>query len=107
MITCIRSLLSKLAHALSRLFFGKGPEEFEEIKPIKERAPRKWWEWPFRVIQTSQGGPNMPRYQPCPRGHGWKKRISKSITGAWYFCNRCQEKFFVKSYQNHLTNHLL
>jgi len=39
---------------------------------------------------------NMPKSQPCPRGHGWKKRVEKTMGGAIYWCNRCQSNFIVK-----------
>jgi len=40
---------------------------------------------------------NMPKCQPCPLGHGWKKRLQKTLGGASYWCNKCQSDFFVKA----------
>lgn len=40
---------------------------------------------------------NMPKYQPCPNGHGWKKRREKTMRGANYWCNRCLGNFFVSA----------
>jgi hypothetical protein len=54
-----------------------------------------------RAIDTREGGPNMPRYQPCPKDRGLKKRVDKAIVGgvpgALYYCNRCKTEFFVKA----------
>ena len=41
--------------------------------------------------------PNMPKYQPCPNGHGSKKRTEKTLGGANYHCNKCGD-FFVRGY---------
>jgi hypothetical protein len=44
---------------------------------------------------------NMPRYQPCPKGHGMKKIVEKAIVGgipgALYYCNKCKNEFFVRA----------
>jgi hypothetical protein len=40
-------------------------------------------------------GPNMPKYQPCPRGHGLKKRKRRTLGGAYYHCEKCGD-FFVR-----------
>lgn len=40
--------------------------------------------------------PNMPRFQPCPQGHGLKKRKKKTLGGAYYGCGICGN-FFVKA----------
>lgn len=50
-----------------------------------------------RAVQTypRYRYPNMPKRQPCPNGHGWKRRISKTLGGARYKCNKCRV-FFVR-----------
>ena len=40
---------------------------------------------------------NMPKYQPCPEGHGWKKRLVKTFGGANYWCNQCKSSFLVRA----------
>jgi len=60
----------------------KGPE-------VKEKEMLK-------VVNTRQPGPNMPKYQPCPNGHGLKHRIYKTLGGAYYNCVICGD-FFVRS----------
>ena len=49
-----------------------------------------------RPVDTRQGGSNMPRYQPYPLGHGWKKRTRKTMGGAYYGCSKCCDEFFVR-----------
>jgi hypothetical protein len=49
-----------------------------------------------RLVDTKQPGPNMPKRQPCPNGHGWKRRIYKTLSGAYYHCGLCGD-FFVRS----------
>lgn len=62
----------------------------------KKKPPRKWWEFPYRLVNTSRGGLNMPKKQPCPEHHGLKKRTKKTLAGAFYWCNRCDGEFFVR-----------
>ena len=54
-----------------------------------------------KAINTRQGGPNMPKYQPCPKRHGMKKREDKAVVGgipgALYYCNQCKDSFFVRA----------
>ena len=57
---------------------------------------------PIVPVQVSPQTPlirylNMPKRQPCPFGHGWKKRVRKTIGGATYSCGKCGE-FFVRGY---------
>lgn len=52
-------------------------------------------------IDTRRSGPNMPKYQPCPKGHGFKriedKAVVGSVPGALYYCNQCKDNFFVRA----------
>jgi hypothetical protein len=50
-----------------------------------------------RHITPVRLGHNMPKYQPCPNGHGMKKRKEKTLTGAHYHCNKCGD-FLVRAY---------
>ena len=69
----------------------------EEKKHEKKKRPA------YRMANTSRGGPNMPKYQPCPeRGKGGHvcgkgaKRISKTMGGANYQHGNHQS-FFVRA----------
>ena len=86
---CFRKILNLITGRLPK------PSVKTEEKPEKERPKRKWWQFPFRVISTDMGGLNMPKKQPCPIHGGQRKRENKSITGAWYYCGTCREKFLV------------
>lgn len=60
---------------------------------IKKRQKREG-----RAYVPTKFGPNMPKYQPCPKGHGLqKKRKRKTLGGAYYYCNNCRSDFFVKA----------
>jgi len=48
-----------------------------------------------RIILTSQGGPNMPKRQPCPQCGKWVKRGKKTESGAYYFHKKCDCGWFV------------
>jgi hypothetical protein len=51
-----------------------------------------------KPVDTRQGGPNMPRYQPCSRCHRGSKRVEKTAGGANYRCpNPEHGKFFVRA----------
>jgi len=51
----------------------------------------------FSTGNTSRGGPDMPKYQPCPQCHSGSKRQDKTITGAFYNC-RTHGRFLVTGY---------
>ncbi len=61
---------------------------------IPGRKPRRWWEFPYRIYNTSRGGLNMPRYQPCPECRAGAKRQFKTEFGANYLC-KCGDSFVV------------
>ena len=75
-----------------------------------KKTLRRWWEWvkvilskllhrdrhvAARAVRIYPRYPNMPKRQPCPNGHGLKRRLGKTLGGAQYECNRCGN-FFVK-----------
>jgi len=77
------------------------------VKVVEERPaakPKTWLEkmrekFPhFRFVDTSLGGPNMPKYQPCPSPACGvnRKRVSKTEGGANYRCVNHGD-FFVRS----------
>jgi hypothetical protein len=49
----------------------------------------------FRLIDTSRGGLNMPKRQPCPDCHKWCQRRQKTMGGARYGCS-VHGDFFVR-----------
>lgn len=59
-----------------------------------ERKPRRWGEFLFRTVNTSRGGLNMPKSQPCPECRAGAKRQFKTEVGANYLC-RCGRSFAV------------
>jgi len=66
----------------------------EEADLIQKIPGLKWGKW-IQGVQRLLLGPNMPKYQPCSLNHGWKKRVEKAQTGAYYGCNRCKALFLV------------
>lgn len=76
---------------LLRRLFGR---EVRELDLTKKKPPRRWWQFPFRIIQTHRGGLNMPKLQRCPHCGTWAKRREKTRTGAIYPC-RCKTTFSV------------
>ncbi len=66
----------------------------QSVPEHKEYKPRKWWEFPFRLINPSRGGFNMPKYQRCPECGAEAKRQFKTDFGAIYLC-RCKKRFAV------------
>ena len=48
-------------------------------------------------VDTRQGGPNMPKRQPCPLCTSWVKRARKTMSGAHYYCSKCKHGRFVRA----------
>lgn len=44
------------------------------VRKLAKRIQGRQAKGEAKAVNTSQGGPNMPRYQFCPGGHGLKKR---------------------------------
>ncbi len=84
-------------HKIKEIFGKSKLAAPPEGEAIKEKPPRKWWQFPFRVLQASRGGPNMPKYQPCAQCHASSKRQEKTLGGANYLCRQRHGKFFVKA----------
>lgn len=71
--TWLKSLLSKLfGHSEDQASVESGT-----ISP-EQRPSRNFPRWRH----------NMPKYQPCPFGCGWKRRLEKTMGGAKYWCNQ-------------------
>ena len=97
----IKTMVYKIADLLPRRFKREVPVEPEPAphletpleKELGRKIQKKRDREVGRAVDTRQGGPNMPKYQPCPRGHGGKKRKQKTIGGAYYLCERCGDYF--------------
>ena len=83
-----------MCKALLRRLLKHPKEQILAPQPAPERVPRKWWQFPFRVTNTSRGWFNMPKFQPCPSCRAGAKRQFKSELGATYKC-RCGRTFAV------------
>lgn len=90
----VKMMIRTLKELLKRIL----PEAFEgaEVETTKPEGPKKE-KLEYRVISTSQGGPNMPKFQPCLVCRGGAKRQGKTIGGAYYYCSKHARKFFVRS----------
>jgi len=75
--------------------FKKRVSTVSKVETAKPQ-PRKWWQFPVRVIGTRRFGPNMPKTQPCPTCHAAAKRGAKTAGEAKYGF-RCGEVFFVRA----------
>ncbi len=87
----LREIWDRIIVFLRRLF---GRQVKEPDLTEKKAPPRKWWEFPFRIIKTGIGGINMPKRQTCPGCGALAKRKEKTRTGAIYSC-RCKTTFSV------------
>jgi len=64
-------------------------------------SPRQIFRMTWRRLAIAPTLFSMPAYQPCPKCRGWKKRNRIELPrqdfsgGAWYWCNRDKEEFFV------------
>lgn len=78
-----RELKEKLLHA--KITPTPGPEEPKRktwLDRFKEKFPGA------HFVNTSLGGLNRPKYQPCPQCHVGSKRIEKTVGGARYQCQK-------------------
>jgi len=100
----IKTMVHKIADLIPRRFRREVTEEPEPApgqlteldKRLGKEILKKQARGVGRPVDTHQGGPNMPKYQPCPRGHGMKRRTQKTAGGAYYACQQCG-KFFVRA----------
>ena len=78
----LKAIVTKLFHKPTKV--SVKPEASLSKERPEMATPIRW-------------GHNMPKYQPCPFGHGWKKRIEKTMSGADYWCNVCRTRFLVRT----------
>ena len=80
---------------LKRLF-SRSKKETTPEQTTPERNPHWTGKVPSKYFlrNSSRGGLNMPRYQPCPKCRGGAKRRFKTDFGASYLC-RCGRSFAV------------
>ena len=73
------------------------PPEEPVLTQVKKSRDERWLERHplMKLVSSSREEPNAPKKQPCPLGHGWKKRVGKAMGGALYWCNVCQDEFLV------------
>ncbi len=78
---------------LTKRLFPEAASGAEVVAPEKLKAKKE----PYvgRMVRTSRGGHNMPRYQPCPQCHADSKRREKTRGGANYWCRKCKTSFLV------------
>jgi len=84
--------MSKIGKFFKRLLVPVPVKESKvepERKPIKEKHQA-------RLIRTSRGGLDMPRYQPCPECGKGSKRQVKTLSGAKYRCINHREFLVVR-----------
>jgi hypothetical protein len=101
----IRAMVFKIADLIPDFFKRKAPVEPEPashvLTPLEKKLAREIQKREDkareagRAVDTRHDGPNMPKYQPCPQGHGWKRRKQKTMSGAYYSCPICGD-FFVR-----------
>ena len=85
MIEKVKKILEWLKAMVTKLF---------SMKPKPTKATLN--EGRPEVVTPIRWRHNMLKYQPCPFGHGWKKRIEKTMSGANYWCNVCRARFLVR-----------
>jgi len=91
----MNKLLQWIRTMFDRLFHRKRHTVQEDNLSKELRHEKEWVEG--RVTTTNRGGPNMPRYQPCPDCGRWVRRQHKTAAGADYYCKRCQAGNFVRA----------
>jgi len=72
------------------------PGELTELDKILGRKIQQRQAKRGSPVDTSKGGPNMPRRQPCPTCHRPSKRTKKTAGGARYKCPTHGD-FFVRA----------
>lgn len=98
------TIFSRLWQRILQFFgFGKKAPPVPELEPapaqVKKSRDERWLERHSakKLISTGRGGPNMPKYQPCPLCHHRSKRLEKTLGGARYHCpNPDHGNFFVR-----------
>ena len=55
----------------------------------------KYWKW--ATYRRQPWFPDMPHTQPCPKHGGNRKLTGKTMGGAYYWCEKCRDGFFVRA----------
>ena len=98
----LHQLLLRLLRAIRRLFAGRtGPPALPAAETALQRMKRlKPWEVERHYINTSKGGPNAPKKQPCGECGSWIKRarklVNKRVQIALYHCSRCKTDYILE-----------
>ena len=95
----IKEMVSKIADMIPRRFKREDPEPATGVptaldkklgQKIQQRRAKMG-----KPVDTSKGGPNMPRWQFCNCGRR-AKRTRKTMGGAYYRC-LVHSEFFVRA----------
>ena len=65
------------------------------LTDLDKRLGQKIQQRKGRLIDTSHGGPKMPKYQPCDICGRGAKRVQKTSTGAKYHCKKCNNSMVI------------
>jgi len=91
----IKTAVYKIPH-----WFKRGIPETEPTphvnKALERKLAKRIQKRAVKTVDTRQGGPNMPKSQPCPRCRRRSKRVEKTEGGANYKCPK-YGKFFVRA----------
>lgn len=80
---CLKKLKEKLFHTKAK------PAPESELPKRKTWLDRFLEKFPgAHLVNTSRGGLNRPKYQPCPQCHAGSKRVEKTMGGARYQCRK-------------------
>lgn len=92
----IKAMVSKLAELIPRQRQAEREPTPHVDKALERRLAKRIQQGAVRPVDTRQGGPNMPRRQPCPSCHKRAKRKRKTMGGGYYECRKHGE-FFVRA----------
>jgi len=96
----IKEMVSKIADMIPRRFKHGDPEPTTGVptaldkkfgQKIQQRQEKMG-----KPVDTSKGGPNMPKYQPCHLCSRGAKRSRKTMGGAQYRCP-VHGEFFIRA----------
>ena len=91
-MTRLKHIYNRIKVLLARLFRRSRHKAVAVTQGHVSKPP----EPAFRQHTVGVFHHNMPKYQPCPFGHGWKRRRDKTLAGARYWCGQCAGSFFVR-----------
>ena len=96
----IKEMVYEIADLIPRRFKREDPEPATGVptdldKKLGQKIQQRQ-EKMGKPVDTSKGGPNMPKYQHCPLCDRGAKRAGKTIGGAKYKCFKHGE-FFIRA----------